>query len=939
MLTALSFAQADEAVYRPSPAMALYLVKADAAPEPLALRLYRGNRPQGDRITLRLFDPEENLVLRQHLEPGQEFLHTLPGSGEIEGIPLPAFDAPARPHESMATTRVVLDAPGIWQARVVGGDHNTVVHVDLDASVRRGVSFQNGRFTPWRNDLSQAWFYIPRNARRLTLRGVGVEAWDHLGERRFPPEEYDPKGPFTIDLEATDVVWTLRFADPATWHFVASGIPLILTEDEATARAIGGSVEVLDDGTVVAHRFQRRLAELLPRLLEPANVGDTEELIALFDSEPEQWLEGNPLRNQLLRQPYGFFPHLLFALREQLLDPESHWAGTIGKAVWAESLAATTPEDRWDSFLGVHHGQGRSGTSSSAYAKYLADAYTLDAPFNPYRGRREVLYRAAAAAFRDLMLLNESEIFPGAGSDLDTYPGMPGFVYGGRHFPEFAKAAPHLPEEIREAWAAGLRRIVDRHWPDGLVSCRNQSSHFLVAWQNFALGTGEAADADLARRFAARFARTAMPAGYHREAGGPCGTYPGIQHFYMAEYYRLSGDAEMLESIRRSYRFYNHTVAPEPDGRVFGGYNYTHRTPRGFHQEQYGGARRILADILPEVGLWAPEPPSEAEQAKSAEALQASVGRPFPEKHHCLELNLNAWRYWTETPNRSGVWPAREKASFVRDFGGELIAVKRPGWYAAFYVGKPAGSPFYLYGAHGGTRPLPDHAEDAGGDMWATYTTKGTARAFNNGGLTLFWTPDYGNAMLAGKTALTRHGLVAFADDNTRHAEDYFRVAYQLDESAGTLRCTGQMENLPLAYERLYTFHDDHLQVDLKLTASGDVTYRRLVENLPVAGGSCKSAGVTIAVDGDESAVQPEGVDEALGARIELATAATASASLTDDDGRGLDIIFDKARPIRLCRSGLVNGDIQHNRLEIELPATLAAGDTLTLSYQLIPRR
>ena len=34
----------------------------------------------------------------------------------------------------------------------------------------------------------------------------------------------------------------------------------------------------------------------------------------------------------------------------------------------------------------------------------------------------------------------------------------------------------------------------------------------------------------------------------------------------------------ILDAVRRPYRFLNYTVAPEPDGKMPGGFNFNHRS-------------------------------------------------------------------------------------------------------------------------------------------------------------------------------------------------------------------------------------------------------------------------------------------------------------------------------------------------------------------------
>jgi hypothetical protein len=81
-------------------------------------------------------------------------------------------------------------------------------------------------------------------------------------------------------------------------------------------------VEVLPDGTVVCHKFQRRIAKVLPTLLTPEKVGKTDELLALWQpstSDPG-WFE-QPQRLAGLPGGYGLFPQAYAAFAEQNLAP------------------------------------------------------------------------------------------------------------------------------------------------------------------------------------------------------------------------------------------------------------------------------------------------------------------------------------------------------------------------------------------------------------------------------------------------------------------------------------------------------------------------------------------------------------------------------------------------------------------------------------------
>ncbi len=176
---------------------------------------------------------------------------------------------------------------------------------------------------------------------------------------------------------------------------------------------------------------------------------------------------------------------------------------------------------------------------------------------------------------------------------MSTYSGFPSFVFGARHFEEFALVAPHMPEALRTVWTDGLRHLADRYWAEGLVSTRNQSAHFIKVFQQLADGSGDPVDAAIARAYAHRFIRGMAGAGYPPEAGGVPGTYSGISHFYMGIYYRLTGDPAMRDALARSYRFYNHASAPEPDGQAYTGFNYSSRVAIGISCRAIPGCPRL----------------------------------------------------------------------------------------------------------------------------------------------------------------------------------------------------------------------------------------------------------------------------------------------------------------------------------------------------------
>ena len=900
------------ATFSALPVVAVYLEKPSVAAERWAFLFTVLGK--GDHASFRLFGPEDELLIREHWDTALKSPDTV--LGELEKAPMESSSSSTEERE---TTRLEaeVEKPGFYVARLVSGQRKTRLEVQASGASAYGVSFQNGLFQPWKSGLQEAWFFIPSNAVELRLSGKGVRVYDDEGKQQFPIAD-DAGQEAKLAIGRREVLWRVVFDEPA-WEFRAAGFPVILGEDQEFLRRLGAGLIRTPSGALVPHHFQTRAEGAIRELLAPEKVGDSEALLALMNAEPEDWDAQDLAEVNALRGPYGLYPHLKFALEEQLLEPDNHWAGTIGREIWQDRLASDSPETRWDYLRRnpLRAGQGHGGLSSHAYAASLAQAYALDRPFNALHGRPELLHRAAAAALRDLMSVNEEGILAGSASEMSDYSGFPSFVFGQRHFQEFAIAAPHMPPHIREIWTEGLRHLVDRYWPEGLVSTRNQSSHFLTAFQYFAMGSDDPVDQALAKKFAARFIAGMSDAGYPAEAGGPCASYVGISHHYMSKYWLHSGDDDMRAALEKSYDFFNHTAAPEPDGGALAGFNFNHRVPAGFHAEQYSGARSLAWKGLENVRPWKRD--KDRSRTASVSGAEHWSPQPVATQARFPQLAYFATAVGGED-SLPGQWPSESKEPFIKVFGDELVAVKRPGYYAAFYVGRPAATPYYLFGAAKGIKPWPDGGESNSGSMQKLYVeAKGTRRPFNNGGLTIFQTPEFGSAILGAPAPFTHHGLVAKGENGLLHAEDYFAAEFQLNEQENELKCTGRLDTFPLQYQRSYQFNDDHLAVRLQCSASADFKTEDLIECIPLLGGPAKASGANLEiVSGDNGRAR--------------------AALLRDRNGQGIRIEFSEPVEIRTCQTGPVSpGGIQHNRIEIVLPREWKKGQISSLEYRIVP--
>ena len=194
------------------------------------------------------------------------------------------------------------------------------------------------RTTALERALSSLYAYVPPRAEELTL--VGARWCDAQGKELA---QLEPGKQQAIPVTQTETVWRFDLSDPEGWQLRAAGFPLILCPTAEAARAIRASVEVLPDGTVVCHQFQRRIAEMLPRLLDPAKVGTAEKLIVPLATRKEAWL-AHPIRATKLMQ--AFLPMVEHWLRRQNVDPASHWGGSLDG--WQEFADKPGREGRWD---------------------------------------------------------------------------------------------------------------------------------------------------------------------------------------------------------------------------------------------------------------------------------------------------------------------------------------------------------------------------------------------------------------------------------------------------------------------------------------------------------------------------------------------------------------------------------------------------------------
>ncbi len=873
---------------------------------------------------VRVFDPDETLR-HWHYQRQEPAMATPLLIASTTEPPPPSFHFDASGNTK--GYRISLSKPGIYEVRVSTNSYKTVVALQLPDAIGYGVSQQNGAFG-WPYCLTTClpaaatplYAFMPRHpsARMfLELNQAGdlsvplptVRLLD--APSPFIPVAVDSAKRYELapGTEDAGVVWQLDFpASEKVNDFTAVGVPLILCDSPASAKAIHAStVTVLSGphkGTLVSHRFQREILELLPELLDPALVGSE----ALSDTlngpafsavptlpacagtglatgpgalTPDQaWRHSDllhsydsPLKtvrwylSRASVAPNGVVSYGSGAPMLEL-SASSHFAGALGLPLLERQQCREAMEcvaggacggdggcvvpfdpstSRWDVLRGVRYKVRDNVSNYGAFtglglpggaARQLLLAATLVHPCNPWGPATEgaalphpeLVARAAAHGLADLLVVGEDERQLSVG-DADPYPGSAGFQLS-----EFAQnfgavagqlqkllpgtgAQKDLGARLQRVWAAGLRRVLDRHQPVYMTTTMNQSSTFLLATEEFAHGSEGLSFAPLyrqvARENAVRFVAEASPVGWLPEASGPSFSYAGIQHWHMGNYLKLTAkdpegeDTGLRDALAASYRFFSRFTAEEPDGQRTTGFNFSHRIGVGFEQEQYQGARGMV-ETIPEVALWSawqfPQSgPSLNQTLLGVKSLAAGFGGPVdaiprlslgghPEVALSLDSTLRPVLPLLPAKAVGDLELLLPEAASGKP--PELLTVHRSAYYAALYVAHPALR--YSYAAHfPTTRSMPLKKDGVliedvdpkteSGDLGG-YTTPHAIDLYQpspmvGGGLSLLTTPGYGSALLATNwSPLTHHGLVAEIADlvtvgtKLRFWEDYEQV-------------------------------------------------------------------------------------------------------------------------------------------------------------------
>lgn len=490
------------------------------------------------------------------------------------------------------------------------------------------------------NQFSSTWFYVPENAAKLTAFAYGTKAVIRMKDATGIPVQNLKN----IDLTRHGgEIWQFSITGGS---FGFDGTPLILCPDAETAKRIKGSLETAEDGTRYPHKFQVKIHNWL-RKASKADLKIKTVDLRRFIPEMEQ----DPAARGLIGA-WGFFTYLNDIIETQKINP-------------AEKDFCTTK-----------------------YPGALAAAYSMNKPYNPYYRNPALEKRFLIPVLKNYLTMTENETWSPSSSNYSGSDAL-GVV---NKFEMFAWTYRLLADrEAAELWYDAIRRIADR-FSMFRLSCENQSAHWPFIYTNLHQASGNEKYREMAADYIRGMSREGgdrfMQTGYLQEAYGPDATYQGLGCCYLALYYRMTGDPVAREMLRIIYDLFNHSVAPEPDGRIFGASNFSHRTMGSWVRRQYGGGLQFMKGELPEAALWFTEP----EKISFEKAF-----RPGKCTRGALYGTSVIGPYYSVFKYPSGLLknaelPVMRSDNFTKNFNHEFIAVRRPAYYAFAYLGKTAAS-------------------------------------------------------------------------------------------------------------------------------------------------------------------------------------------------------------------------------------------------------
>ena len=533
---------------------------------------------------------------------------------------------------------------GIYQMRVSGLNY-TVDPVSVPVK-KYGVYGTRCRYYfADVNQFQNCYFLIPEGAKKLDWHFIGVPYTITDADGKVILKN---KSRGTLDVSKNiGEVWKFTCKSPKVNNYYAfglAGIPAILCPDEATARAINGSIEKAPDGTVYAHKYQVRIHNWLKSLKPEDWKVDIVDLRTLKDKfEAEKNLNG-------LLGGWGIFSYINYQLEKQNLNPADPKFGEVF------NVAA----------MGIVN--------------------SLKAPYNPYTGKLDT--RILMGALPYYLTHAESDTRDESWSD---YCGGDALSYIS-HVTAFYEGGKSIKDKkMRDLWYDAVKRVGDR-FSMFRVSCENQSSHFPYCYYALYTVYGNEKYKKLAEDYIHQLndpvLNPFMKTGYQQEAYGADATYQGLGQSLQAYYYRISGDKKALEGCRTVHDFMAHSVVREPDGRLIGSSSFAHRTAGGWNYAQFSAGWTLLKAEVESAAVFAENREKfDRNEALAKDLVPRTYANPNAIGYSTSSFSpYNNFNRFRVEGIKNPKLPHEKSRNFTKNFNNEFLAVRKNNYYMFHYL-------------------------------------------------------------------------------------------------------------------------------------------------------------------------------------------------------------------------------------------------------------
>jgi hypothetical protein len=766
------------------------------------------------RVMVRVFDANENLIFRD-FTTSQQF-------SEDQNLP-----------SQLVVNVPACDANAVIQMVVTGGKTSPATFdLTTEPAMPFGIMSSIKVITPPQKPIEHGYIYVPAGAKQLSFEPIDTDitVWDENDNVILKNQRA------TVPVNKTDVIWKISLKPQKfpNAKIFTDGFDVIVCPDIETAKAIGGSIEHLDDGTIVAHKFQVRLDRLLRKTFASS---DNFTLYPIKSFEPlKDIFLSNPEKYQYLITDYRpVLPYLNLWFDRQILDNNSPFFGGIHAPASldeiltpyqiASSKFRTTGKQTQTTLPPVTDQASHNliaSLSSAGVPDSLAFLYNLDPNINPYYHNINLLNRIIIAACRDLMLLEESELI--CGRNETDWPGTFAFAFRYKYCDAYGQVGQVVKKyypEIHKEWTNGINRFADHIALTPVFPPANQSAHIPYGLWRVYEGSKDQFYKELTLLTVQKFCQNLQrPAGYYVEGYGPCSSYAGITLDLFSMLYIDSQIPLLKDSIEKAYYLFNHTVASNADGLLIGATDFNHRIQAPWTVSQYRSGRTMMAEYLPEAAAW--QNYKNVDLLALKEKIQQKLKSiPYPVEYFANDKNFNFetasgdcrrfFKYYSAATTSKETFPFQETNFYIRVIGEEFIAVKQPGYYALVYVGKPG-----MPSANKHISPM----------------QKGPR---TGGGLSLVWFPNY-KIFLAGQgwNSFCHHGIIAETENNDVCYADYYATEYKVNANKNELITKGKISNTPLRYTHQYFFDVNSIKIKTEVTSEGSFGCKSCYLQFPI---------------------------------------------------------------------------------------------------------